>query len=66
MADGTVEAADTLRTLLTVAAPSVRLAAAKALLELGCKYWETLDHEERLQRVEGLIHAQDQTATSRG
>jgi hypothetical protein len=52
MADGMAEAADTLRQLLRAEAPSVRLGAARSILELGNKLWEAVDTEARLQSLE--------------
>jgi hypothetical protein len=52
MADGMAEAADTLRELLAAASESVRLGAARALLELGVKLRESVELEERLTDLE--------------
>jgi hypothetical protein len=52
MADTMVEAADTLRQLLRANGESVRLGAARSVLELGNKLRETVEFERRLQEVE--------------
>jgi hypothetical protein len=52
MADGMTGAADTLRALLQAEGESVRLGAARALLELGTKLRESVELEERLQALE--------------
>lgn len=59
LADGASEAAGCLRSLLLTEAPSVRLGAARALLEMAFRSRELLEYEERLQKVEELIHVQD-------
>ncbi len=62
LADGASEAADCLRSLLSTEAPSVRLGAARALLEMAFRSRELLEYEERLRKVEEVIHAQEQIA----
>jgi predicted transcriptional regulator len=52
MADGMTAAADTLRTLLNTEAESIRLGAARSLLELGTKLRESVELEARLQALE--------------
>jgi HEAT repeat protein len=52
MADGMGEAADKLRQLLTAESESVRLGAARALLELGVKLRESVELEQRLLVLE--------------
>jgi HEAT repeat protein len=52
MADGMAEAADKLRQLLAAESESVRLGAARALLELGAKLRESVELEERLAALE--------------
>jgi HEAT repeat protein len=52
MADGMAEAADVLRQLLAARSESVRLGAARALLELGVKLREGVELEERLRALE--------------
>jgi hypothetical protein len=52
MADGMAEAAGTLRELLTAESESVRLGAARSLLELGVKLRESVELEERLAALE--------------
>jgi hypothetical protein len=51
-ADGMASAARTLRRLLRSDSDSVRLGAARALLELGVKLRETVDLEQRLAALE--------------
>jgi hypothetical protein len=57
MADGMIEAAATLRALLKAESESVRLGACRAMLELGVKLRESVDHEERLQALEARMHS---------
>jgi hypothetical protein len=52
MADGMTEAADVLRRLLAAESESVRLGAARSLLELGVKLREGVELEERLADLE--------------
>ena len=52
MADGMAEAADTLRQLLRAEGESVRLGAARSILELGNKLRESVEVEARLQAIE--------------
>jgi HEAT repeat protein len=52
MADGMSDAADQLRQLLAAKSESVRLGAARALLELGTKLRESVELEERLAALE--------------
>src|SRR5262245_50392798 len=52
MADGMAEAADTLRQLLRADAESVRLGAARSMLELGNKLRESVELEQRLVELE--------------
>jgi hypothetical protein len=52
MADGMTEAADTLRLLLAARGESVRLGAARALLELGAKLRESVELEQRILALE--------------
>ncbi len=52
MADGMAEAADTLRNLLRAEGESVRLGAARSILELGNKLREAVELEARLAEVE--------------
>jgi hypothetical protein len=52
MADGMAEAAGTLRQLLAAASESVRLGAARALLEVGLKVREAVELEARLAELE--------------
>ena len=55
LADGMAEAADTLRLLLRAKGESVRLGAARSILELGNKLREAAEIETRLQVVERQI-----------
>jgi hypothetical protein len=52
MADGMAEAADTLRQLLRAEGESVRLGAARSILELGNKLRESVELEQRLAALE--------------
>jgi hypothetical protein len=57
MADGMSAAADVLRQLLAAESESVRLGAARSLLELGVKLREAVEMEERLAAVEARYPA---------
>jgi hypothetical protein len=61
MADGMAEAADTLRQLLKAESESVRLGAARALVELGVKIRDAVELSERVAELERLAaaHARD-------
>jgi len=59
MADSMTEAADTLRQLLGAKAESVRLGAARSILELAIKLRETVEIEARLQAVERQLDEND-------
>jgi len=61
MADGMTEAAEVLRDLLNANSESVRLGACRAMLELGVKLRETIDHEERLRVLETRLKNGDPT-----
>ena len=52
MADGMAEAADVLRKLLTANSESIRLGAARCLLDLGVRLREAVEVEERLLDLE--------------
>jgi hypothetical protein len=52
LADASCEAVDTLRGLLHAEAESVKLGASRAILELGNKLREAVEHEERIARLE--------------
>jgi hypothetical protein len=52
LADGMVAAADKLRELLDAKSESVRLGAARALLEVGVRLRESVEFEERLTALE--------------
>jgi HEAT repeat protein len=54
MTDGMTEAADQLRQLLAAESESVRLGAARALLELGVRLRESVDLEARIAALEGV------------
>lgn len=54
MGDGMAEAADVLRTLLAAESESVRLAACRAILELGVKLRETVELAARVADLERL------------
>ncbi|HEY1378985.1 MAG TPA: hypothetical protein VGF55_19445 [Gemmataceae bacterium] len=56
MTDGMTEAADTLRALLHATSESVRLGAARALVELACKLRESADLAERVEVLEQRIN----------
>jgi HEAT repeat protein len=55
-----VEAADTLRDLLTAESESVRLGAARAMLELGVRVRDSVELGERVAELERLAVAQAQ------
>jgi HEAT repeat protein len=55
MADGMAEAADVLRQLLKADSESVRLGAARSLLELGVKLREAAELAERIGELEAII-----------
>ncbi len=55
MADGMSDAAAKLRELLTAESESVRLGAARSLLELGVKMRESAELEQRLADLERRI-----------
>ncbi len=52
MADGMTEAAGVLRALLAAESESVRLGAARSLLEYGVRLREAVDIEDRLRALE--------------
>jgi hypothetical protein len=58
MADGMAEAADVLRHLLGAESESVRLGAARSLLELGVKLRESVELERRMEEVERRLGEQ--------
>jgi hypothetical protein len=51
------EAVQTLRRLLTAEAESVRLAAARAILEVGHRLRDAVEVEDRLREVEERLDA---------
>jgi hypothetical protein len=57
LAEGMAEAADTLRRLLRAESESVRLGAARSILELGDRLWEGVEVAERLRAVEERLAA---------
>jgi len=59
LADGMTEAADTLRALLKADAETVRLGAARALLETSIKLRDSVEMEERVTQLESLTNELD-------
>jgi hypothetical protein len=57
LADGMAQAVATLRKLLTAESESIRLAAARSILEIGPRLRETAELEERLAAVESRMAA---------
>jgi hypothetical protein len=57
MADGMSEAADVLRQLLAARSETVRLGAARSLLELGVKLRESVELEQRMRDLEEHLGA---------
>jgi len=57
LADGMAQAVATLRELLTAESESVRLAAARSILEIGPKLRETVELEERMAAIEAQAGA---------
>jgi hypothetical protein len=64
LADGMAEAAATLRRLLTAEAESVRLGAARSILEIGTKLRELVELEARLQALEERLGESRRGVTS--
>ena len=58
LVDGMSEAADVLRQLLAAGSESVRLGAARSLLELGARLREGLELEQRLRELEERLSAE--------
>lgn len=56
LADGMSAAADVLRGLLAAERESVRLGAARSLIELGVKLRDSTEFEARLQALENATH----------
>jgi hypothetical protein len=54
VASAMTAATHTLQALLTAESETVRLSAAKALIELGVKLRDSTDHEQRLKALEHL------------
>jgi hypothetical protein len=65
LADGMTAAADTLRQLLSAEGASVRLAAARAILELANRLRQDVDLEQRLLAVEQRLLALRENDESR-
>jgi hypothetical protein len=61
MADGMAEAADVLRGLLKAKGESIRLSAARSLLDLGVKMRTAVDTEARLQALESQLVQEKRT-----
>jgi hypothetical protein len=59
MANAMSDAADVLKRLLEAESESVRLSAARSILELGVKLRETVEFEERLVALEARAAAKD-------
>jgi hypothetical protein len=55
LADAAARAVAALDKLLTSPAPSIRISAARSILEFGQKLREGVDHEERLAVVEARL-----------
>jgi hypothetical protein len=55
MADGMTEAADVLRQLLAAESETVRLGAARSLLELGVRLRESVELEDRIHALEASL-----------
>jgi hypothetical protein len=64
MAEGMPAAADTLRQLLTAKSESVRLGAARAMLELGIRVQDTVELGERIAALERLTISQSPGGTN--
>jgi hypothetical protein len=63
LADGMAQAAATVRGLLTAESESVRLAAARTILEIGPKLREAVEVEDRLAAVEAQLGAGGEEVT---
>jgi hypothetical protein len=59
MADGMAAAAKTLRKLLKADADTVKLGAARSILELGNKLREAVELEQRLAALEARANARE-------
>jgi hypothetical protein len=59
LTEGMVGAADTLRQLLEAESETVRLGAARSVLEFGVRLRETVDFEARLAALEGGEQPED-------
>jgi hypothetical protein len=58
LTDGMTEAADVVRKLMSADSESVRLAAARTMLDFGMRGWDRLDLEARVQELEQLAASQ--------
>jgi hypothetical protein len=57
LTEGMTAAADTMRALLSAESESVRLAAARAILDSSCRLREAAEFDQRLREVEDqLLH----------
>ena len=56
LAGAAQKAVETLEILMDAESESVRLGAARCVLELGSKFREVLEFEERIQQLEGIVH----------
>jgi hypothetical protein len=66
MADGMADAADKLRQLLNAESESVRLGAARALLELGAKLRDSVELASKVEELEQLLRGhEDENAQPR-
>jgi hypothetical protein len=54
------QAAEKLRSLLEAESETVRLGAARSILELGIKFRETVELEERVAELEARVAAKEQ------
>lgn len=66
LTDASVEAAATLRKLLTARPPTVRLGAARAILELATRLRESTELGERVAAIENRIAVQPKTLRRSG
>jgi hypothetical protein len=55
MANGMTEAADVLRALLKADAETVRLGAARSLLDLGVKLRESVELQDKVKQLESIL-----------
>ena|SRR5437870_5565578 len=64
LADAATEAVDTLRGLLAAGSESVKLGAARSILELGCKVKEAVELEERIAALEESTRTKGERCTT--